>query len=106
MNDIDKKPRKVHKRRKTPIQPQSRCDDLEYEVMDVRAMGKELGCSAAWASMQVKRIMTKLAEQTIKGMTGERPTEEHAKALAVNPHFQNLVVKLLKEKNSLDEEQR
>lgn len=100
MNDTHEKPRKVHKRRATPIQPQSRSGNLNHDVMDVRSMGEELGCSAAWASMQVKRIMTRLAALTIEGVTGEEPSLMRAKTLAVDPNFQNLVVELLKEKGN------
>jgi hypothetical protein len=101
MSDTDKKPRKEHKRRATPIQPQCRSDELDYETMNVRELGDELGVSAAWASMMLKKTMTRLAAVTIEGMTGEKPTLNAAKTLAVHPEFQNLVVKLLKEKDSL-----
>lgn len=89
-------------RRATPIQPQSRCDELDYEMATVRHMGDELGCSAAWASMMLKRTMTRLAAITIQGMTGEKPTLKAAKTLAVNPEFQNLVARLLQERDGED----
>jgi len=104
MNDMTKKPRAKSKPRKPrtieSMQPTSRGDELDADVLDVRALGQELGCSAAWASMQVKRIMTKLAATTIREIRGDDPTLKEAQHLAVTPEFQNLVIELLKEKDA------
>ena len=73
---------------------------LNGEIAGVRQIAEELDCSYVWAATLLRRALEKVARQTMRKANGTEPTGRQVSNLASSDEFQNLIIRLLREKDS------